>query len=402
MTISSENYKNQYTANGVNTIFAYTFKIFDSNDIDVLFGDTLQTSGFTVSGVGNDAGGNVTFTTAPTSGVIVTLKRDEPLTQDIEYTEGDDFPATAHEEGLDRSVIRDQFLQEQIDRCVKVGDGSTVSNLTFDDPTGNAGKLLQVNSTEDGFDYQTLVSSGDLIVSSFIETLLDDATASAARTTLGVAIGSDVQAYDAELAAIAGLTSAANKVPYFTGSGTAGVLDFLDEDTMSSNSATAVPSQQSVKAYADSISGKVKQMQVSSTTATSTWTTQIPNDDTIPQITEGAEILTVAITPTSASSTLLITANVLLSNDTNPAITLALFVDSTANALAAVQNNSNHTGMQLLHLTFTVSAGSTSARTYRLRAGAGGAGNSRLNGDSGSRKYGGVAASWFVVQEIGA
>jgi hypothetical protein len=83
-----------------------------------------------------------------------------------------------------------------------------------------------------------------------------------ARISLGLAIGTDVQAYNEELAALSGLTSAANKVPMFSGSGTATVLDFKDEDNMASDSATALPSQQSVKAYADAITSAMPTQRV--------------------------------------------------------------------------------------------------------------------------------------------
>ena len=51
-------------------------------------------------------------------------------------------------------------------------------------------------------------------------------TASAARSNLGVAIGTDVQAYDAGLTSIAGLTTAADKIIYTTASDTYAVTDF--------------------------------------------------------------------------------------------------------------------------------------------------------------------------------
>lgn len=55
--------------------------------------------------------------------------------------------------------------------------------------------------------------------------LLDDADASTMRTTLGVAIGTDVQAYSAKTAAISSLTWAADKGLKFTGTGTVVTFD---------------------------------------------------------------------------------------------------------------------------------------------------------------------------------
>ena len=102
---------------------------------------------------------------------------------------------------------------------VAIGSDVQAHNAILDDLAG----LTQSANKLPFFSSGSAADTTDL--TAFARTLLDDANASAARTTLGTAIGSDVQAYDAGLASIAGLTTAANKLIYTTASDTYAVAD---------------------------------------------------------------------------------------------------------------------------------------------------------------------------------
>ena len=138
--------------------------------------------------------------------------------------------------------------------------------------------------------------------------------------------------------------------------------------------------------------------------AVDTTTTTIPNDDTIPQNTEGKEAFTLAITPSNANNKLLIHAFCgCISNDTaNRRCIFALFKDSDADAIAVSYADLQPTayGEQGLDLTHFMTAGTTSQITFKIRFGASAAGTTTLNGSDSTRKMGGVLATGMTIQEI--
>ena len=149
--------------------------------------------------------------------------------------------------------------------------------------------------------------------------------------------------------------------------------------------------------------GMVVQTVSTNYNAAVTGTTLIPYDDTIPQITEGTEVMTQAITPKSATNILIIEAQITMSYSVLATVTAALFQDATANALAATQNvEDNGNGMYSYKITYRMVAGTVSSTTFRVRMGAESAGTVTLNGSVGVRRFGGISLSNFKITEVKA
>ena len=157
MTVSSAVNKVSFNGDGSQTVFAYSFKIFDEDDLTVILrnssgGETTQTisTQYSVSGVGNASGGNVTMVTAPASGESLTIIREQPLTQGLDLVANDPFPAASFEDQLDKLTFMVQQHQEELDRSVKGSKTTTITNPTFtEDATARANKVFAFDASGD-------------------------------------------------------------------------------------------------------------------------------------------------------------------------------------------------------------------------------------------------------------
>jgi hypothetical protein len=157
MTVSSSTSRVSYNGNGSTTVFAYTFKVLDQDDLTVIVRssngtETVQTitTHYTVSGVGSDSGGNVTMVTAPASGETITILREQPLTQGLDLVPNDPFPAETLEEALDKLTFMVQTIDEEVGRSIKASRTNTISTTEFTvSASDRANKVFAFDSSGD-------------------------------------------------------------------------------------------------------------------------------------------------------------------------------------------------------------------------------------------------------------
>ena len=235
----------------------------------------------------------------------------------------------------------------------------------------------------------------------------------------------DVQQANASLTSLSGLTLAADKGLYATAADTLALFDILEggraflggtaDDTQR---ATLNIGTSAVKNFTDDADltvdpenlakrGDVAAAVAASNnvatgeyTATTTISTAIPLDATVPQVSEGTEILSVSITPASATSKVRLAVSVgnFITSGSTVLVVFALFRDGAADAIYSVAKLSPSGGASEggVMINLVDSPATASAVTYTIRVGVS-SGTLSFNSLFGSAGF-----TQLIAQEIAA
>ena len=185
----------QYVASASQTDFVFTYVIYATSDIKVYQDGVLKTEVTDYSVKKSDgstiassdlaeglSGGKVVFVTAMSGGEEVSLSRDIPIARTTDYSTGGNFSATSVNVELDKIVAFTQQVERDVARTLHLHDYDTATNVTI--PASRANKYVYFDANGD-VSASSELTTGTATISSFAETLLDDADAATARATLG-------------------------------------------------------------------------------------------------------------------------------------------------------------------------------------------------------------------------
>ncbi|HJS34991.1 MAG TPA: hypothetical protein VJ766_05840 [Pseudoxanthomonas sp.] len=178
MTVSSEVSSVSYAGDGVSTVFPIPYYFLLASDLEVLVIDsngaieayTLDAD-YSVSGAGNQAGGQITLLGSPIPvGRTLVANREPPATQETDYQANDPFPAEEHEKALDKLTMLVQRLTRTFGNALRYPVSENLDG-TLPRRSERLGMLL-------GFDpvlgrqmmvpLPASVGAGDMVVDTFV------------------------------------------------------------------------------------------------------------------------------------------------------------------------------------------------------------------------------------------
>lgn len=221
MTITTNDTRNEYTATGGQTVFNYTFKIFDSGDLNVYqtaAGATANDAtdlitAYTVTGVGNSAGGTVVLDSGATAGDLITIVSAIDDTRTTDYQNNGDFLASTVNNDFDRTVSLVKQLKNTIDRTPQFEESEQgATGIKWAAPV--TGGFLRWNATLDQIENVVLNTAEDAT----------NAAAVSVSDSGGYFTGTDVEAVTqelgddvADLATLSGVAAGSTNLGTFTG-----------------------------------------------------------------------------------------------------------------------------------------------------------------------------------------
>ena len=211
MTISASVNRISYAGNGSTTVFSFPYKFLQDADIKVIVvtnatgaeSAKVLTTDFTVTGEGTDSSGEITMVVAPASTETLVIYSDPAIAQGTDYVNGGSLDVDNIENALDELTLIARRLDDRIDRTIRQPDGDVTDMNPLEPNAVRALRFLYFDA-----DGHPVTSTGtlDTAISDYMYTLIDDEDAATARATLGLVIGTDVQAWDDDLDDIAALT----------------------------------------------------------------------------------------------------------------------------------------------------------------------------------------------------
>ena len=372
MTVSSSTSKVSYNGNGSTTVFAYTFKVFDQDDLTVIVRsatgtETTQTitTNYTVSGVGDAGGGNVTMGTPPASGETLTILREQPLTQGLDLVPNDPFPAGSMEDSLDKLTFMVQTHEEEIARSIKASKTNTITSTEFTvsaadrankvfgfDGSGELAVTQELGTFRGDWGASTAYAVRDLVKDTSTNNIFICVTAHTSSGSQPLTTNTDSAKWSLIVDAAAAATSATNAAASAAAAATS--------ETNAGNSATAAASSQSAAATSASNASTSETNAASSASAASTSETNAAASETAAGTSEtnAATSATAASNSASAAAT---SASNAATSESNASTSQGAAATSATNAATSAATATTKAG--------EASTSATNAATSETNAG---------------------------------